>query len=153
MKEIPAPDGMVCHLLRRDGAIAGEGGAVAYKQAGQTLEWFASFAIRETSELDLWRRQRIAIDLESEANGMKSETEYPGKRFDAERWLALHGIEDNATLPATGYTYLRAEVNACGDTPFAAATKIAAAVEADGARVQARIEKREKARAIAALPE
>jgi hypothetical protein len=155
MKPQQAPAGMRCHLVRTDGEIVGDGDAVAYAQPHQTVEWYASYAERETlPEVDAWRRVMVSIDKEAGASSSSRDwnltLEYANKRIEAQLWLADHPVEDNATIPAAPslYEHLRAEVEVMGITPFEAASAIMGAVYESAQSTRRRVESREQARAM-----
>ena len=151
MRQLAAPEGRVCHLIRYFGRITHLGGDVAEPQYLEQVEWFGSYAERDAREdVQHYQRRGAAHEMLARAEAMKSVAAYADKHLEAVRWLDAHA-DPNETLPATGWPYLRAEVDAKGITPHAAATAIdEAATAANATREAERVALRERARALLA---
>lgn len=148
-----APDGMTCHLKRKDGKVVHVGDLVARLKPGESAEWFTTKGVREQrTDVDIWRRGLLAIELQVEANARDKLLEYSNKRVEAERWLDLHPTEDNAVPPvgSLAFEHIRAEVDFCNCTFFEAATAIMVQVALSATQARERIQIREQGRAIQA---
>lgn len=111
-------------------------------------EWKSAKEREQDPDVIAFKLTGYADRLIVEANLEKSTEAYAGKREDAERWMALYGHDESALLPATGFDYLRIEVEECHCTPFEAATDIINAVKRVITKERDRVRKREYARKI-----
>lgn len=141
-----------CHLYRRNGKIVGAGDGPGEPREGRTVEVFSSHQARETlAEVVAWRNKASdVLALERDAEEPKSEQAYTLQAREAEKWLAMHPIEDQMTPDAAMFPFLDMLVTECGCTAFEAATSISQAVAANVLeRERQRVRRREQLRARA----
>ena len=140
MKPLKAPPGKQAHIRRdADGNYCHAGGAIAYPQPGETVEWFDTRAEAEQAQ-DVQDAKNADVQnlLLLDVNEAKSGAAYADKEAEARSLLA-----SGETAPdPLEYPYVTDEMELRGWTAQEAATLIVAA--ADAAREQRRLRERER---------